>query len=141
MNENQGTESFQVKNSTMQGKKYVSFDKCIFLKKKSFQKCIGIVAQCLRGRVHAQKQCYFETYYIFIQLFPGSIYMTMVIATERYIIVCHPFFRLSHPWSPTRYIIPVIIISVVYNIPKLWEIEVSKKSGGCVLFIKNEMSN
>jgi hypothetical protein len=31
----------------------------------------------------------------------GSIYLTISLAVERYITVCHPFFKLTHNW-PAR---------------------------------------
>ena len=38
----------------------------------------------------------------------GSIYSTLAITIERYLIVCHPFFTVSHKWSAKRYIIPIV---------------------------------
>ena len=53
----------------------------------------------------------------------------MAIAIERYITVCHPFFKLSHTWSPKKYIIPILLFSVAYNIPKFAELEVIPLEG------------
>ena len=53
----------------------------------------------------------------------------MAVAIERYITVCHPFFKLSHNWSPKKYIIPILIFSVAYNIPKFGELEVIPFAG------------
>ena len=63
-------------------------------------------------------------------LFPlGSIYTTLAISTERYITVCHPFFKISHTWSAKRYLIPILILSISYNIPKFFELEVHEETG------------
>ena len=53
----------------------------------------------------------------------------MAIAVERYVTVCHPFFKISHPWSPRKYIIPIIIFSAAYNLPKFAELEVLEEEG------------
>ena len=29
----------------------------------------------------------------------GSIYTMMAVAIERYITVCHPFFKITHNWG------------------------------------------
>ena len=63
-------------------------------------------------------------------LFPlGSIYTTLAISTERYITVCHPFFKISHTWSARRYLVPILILSISYNIPKFFELEVKEETG------------
>ena len=64
-----------------------------------------------------------------IYFIPGSIYTTMAITIERYITVCHPFFKISLNWSPKKYIIPILIFSWAYNVPKFLELEVKKIIG------------
>ena len=54
----------------------------------------------------------------------GSIYTTTAISFERYITVCYPFFKISHNWSPRRYIVPILIFSASYNLPKFFELSV-----------------
>ena len=53
----------------------------------------------------------------------GSVYSTMAIALERYLIACQPFYVISHKWSSQRYIIPVVLLSIIYNLPKFFEIK------------------
>ena len=52
----------------------------------------------------------------------GSIYSTLAITIERYLIVCHPFYTVSHKWSAKRYIIPIVAWSLLYNSPKFFEL-------------------
>lgn len=53
----------------------------------------------------------------------GSIYSTLAITIERYLIVCHPFYTVSHKWSAWRYIVPIVTFSFGYNAPKFFELE------------------
>ena len=54
----------------------------------------------------------------------SSIYMTVAIAVERFIGLCRPFRRLSSRPCPAKaYILPVIGLSVLVNIPKFLESE------------------
>ena len=52
----------------------------------------------------------------------GSVYCTMAISMERYLTVCHPFYTASTKWSAKRYIIPILFISVIYNITRFFEL-------------------
>ena len=58
----------------------------------------------------------------------GSIYAKLAITLERYLIVCHPFYVISHRWKAKLYIWPIVIYSVVYNLPKFFEIQTSVNS-------------
>ena len=53
----------------------------------------------------------------------GSIYSTIAITVERFLVVCCPFYAISHRWSAKRYILPIVIFSVLYNIPIFFEIK------------------
>ena len=53
----------------------------------------------------------------------GSIYSTLAITIERYLIVCHPFYTVSHQWSAKRYIVPIVTFSLMYNLPKFFELQ------------------
>ena len=60
----------------------------------------------------------------------GSIYSTMAISVERYLVVCHPFYTLSNRWSSRRYILPIIAFSILYNIPRFFELKVQPMAIG-----------
>ena len=51
----------------------------------------------------------------------GSIYCTMAITLERYFVICRPFYRFSRHWKSSTFILPILIISIVYNIPRFCE--------------------
>ena len=51
----------------------------------------------------------------------GSIYCTMAITLERYFVICRPFYRFSRKWKPSSFIVPIIVFSLVYNIPRFCE--------------------
>ena len=53
----------------------------------------------------------------------GSIYCTMAITLERYLAVCKPFYRITREWSSRIFIIPILLISVIYNLPQFFEIQ------------------
>ena len=53
----------------------------------------------------------------------GSIYCTMAITLERYLAVCRPFYRITRDWSSRIFVVPIILISVIYNLPQFFEIQ------------------
>ena len=50
----------------------------------------------------------------------ASVYSTLAIAVERYLIICHPFYVVNHRQPAKRYIIFIIIFSIVYNLPRFF---------------------
>ena len=65
----------------------------------------------------------------------------MAIGVERYITVCHPFYKLDHNWGDTshtifllqysvigasRYNIPIIVLAIFYNSVKITELQVKE---------------
>ena len=65
----------------------------------------------------------------------------MCLSLERFITVCYPFFKLRHRfrflnssknllsqkyfrWEASYYVIPVTAISLIYNIPRFFELTV-----------------
>lgn len=52
----------------------------------------------------------------------GSVYCTIAISIERYLTVCHPFYTASKNWSAKRYIFPIVLFSVIYNLPRFFEL-------------------
>jgi len=53
----------------------------------------------------------------------GSIYLTVSISIERYTTVVHPFFKITHNWPSSFYICPTVLFSILYNIPRFFELE------------------
>ena len=52
----------------------------------------------------------------------GSVYCTIGISLERYLTVCHPFYFSGKKWSARRYIIPIVLFSVLFNITRFFEL-------------------
>jgi len=61
-------------------------------------------------------------------LMTANIYLTLAITIERYTTVCHPFYKISHAWRSSTYIIPITVFSTLYNIPKFFELSVIQRS-------------
>jgi len=57
----------------------------------------------------------------------GSIFSTFALSIERYIAVVHPFVKYRHWWKPGYFILPVIAYSLLYNIPKFFELSIELK--------------
>ena len=56
----------------------------------------------------------------------GGIYFTMAICIERYFVVCRPLWYRAQAIASRTYTIPILIFSVVYNIPRFFEIRTVK---------------
>ena len=50
----------------------------------------------------------------------ASIYSTLAIAFERYLIICHPFYVVNHRWPAKRYFMFILTFSVLYNLPRFF---------------------
>ena len=60
----------------------------------------------------------------FIQIaMTGAIYSKVAFTVERYLVVCHPFYIVSHEWPIKAYIIPLVSFSILYNLPKFFELD------------------
>ena len=71
----------------------------------------------------------------------GSIFMTVGVATERYIAVYHPLYynkiltdTTSHRGRLITYLLPITFLAIIFNIPKFFESQVSRDEDG-LLFV------
>ena len=53
----------------------------------------------------------------------GSIYFTMAISIERYFVICRPLYHRVHAFKSKTYIIPILLFTIVYNIPRFFELQ------------------
>ena len=66
----------------------------------------------------------FKLQIIFLSFYSkGCCYFTMAITVERYLVICQPFYRNNCSYSPKAVIAFIVCFSIVYNIPKFFEIE------------------
>ncbi|KAJ8921439.1 hypothetical protein NQ315_003057 [Exocentrus adspersus] len=58
----------------------------------------------------------------------ASVYLTLTVSLERYVAVCHPLrARSLCTYGRARiYVVGIMIFSVMYNLPKLWEGSIAK---------------
>nr|XP_040568983.1 uncharacterized protein LOC121118465 [Lepeophtheirus salmonis] len=57
----------------------------------------------------------------------GSVYCTVAITIERFITVCYPFTAHRQVFSTASFIIPIIFLTTIYNIPKFFELNIVDK--------------
>ena len=53
----------------------------------------------------------------------GGIYATMAICIERYFVVCRPLWYRAQATPSRTYTIPILLFSIIYNIPRFFEIK------------------
>ncbi|TRY79944.1 hypothetical protein TCAL_06554, partial [Tigriopus californicus] len=54
----------------------------------------------------------------------GSTYCTVALALERFLAVCYPFLPRRHVYSTRTFVIPVVVFTMLYNVPKFFELTV-----------------
>ena len=70
----------------------------------------------------------------------GGIYFTMAICIERYLVVCRPFWYREKAIPSTIYTIPIIFFSVLYNIPRFFELKTTHTRLGIDMTVDCEMA-
>ena len=53
----------------------------------------------------------------------GSIYLTIAITIERYLVTCQPMIYRSKWWPTKAFVVPITCFSIIFCIPKLFEVE------------------
>jgi len=60
----------------------------------------------------------------------GTIFMTMAISIERFLGICYPLHLPPHNRKSWFYILPVLVLSIVVNVPKFLEAEIEWLNDG-----------
>eukprot|EP00090_Calanus_glacialis_P018966 TRINITY_DN29289_c0_g1_i1.p1 TRINITY_DN29289_c0_g1~~TRINITY_DN29289_c0_g1_i1.p1 ORF type:complete len:381 (-),score=37.07 TRINITY_DN29289_c0_g1_i1:225-1367(-) len=60
----------------------------------------------------------------------GTIFMTMAISIERFLGICYPLHLPPHNRKSWFYILPVLVLSIVVNVPKFFEAEIDWLNNG-----------
>ena len=68
----------------------------------------------------------------------GSVYCTVSISLERYLTVCYPFYLAGKNWSSKRYIVPIVLFSLLYNITRFMEMQTTCTGFQAIKFRGNE---
>jgi len=58
----------------------------------------------------------------------GSIFSTLALSVERYLAVVHPFTVYRQKFSSRHFVVPVVVYSIVFNLPKFFELKTSCSS-------------
>ena len=69
------------------------------------------------------------SYPMFYFAFYGSTYMTVSISIERYLGICYPSIGNRVDRKSWFYIIPVILLSVIFAIPRFFELKLYDHPG------------
>ena len=54
--------------------------------------------------------------------FTGNTYLTVAVSIERYLTICRPLYHRAHSWKAPMYFVPILAFSILYNVPKFFEL-------------------
>ena len=63
------------------------------------------------------------TYPILHILSTASIYITLALSMDRYLAICKALYYHAHPWPKRFFIIPILCFSIIYNLPRFFELK------------------
>ena len=65
---------------------------------------------------------FFQLYSFWQSYLVTVLYLGKDIAVERYLTICRPLYHRAHSWKAPVYFVPILAFSILYNVPKFFEL-------------------
>ena len=65
---------------------------------------------------------FFQLYSYWQSYLVTVLYLRKDIAVERYLTICRPLYHRAHSWKAPVYFVPILVFSILYNVPKFFEL-------------------